>query len=263
MSRLAALCCCNTDPNSAPCLTWVQGCISQFPVTVTVTFSGSYLLEQIDTCNPTAEIVTYKDYVTYSGSLSGVVNTPSQFGGTGLGTSAYLSGSATASWRRDTKINEYNGTSCGTWTPCSVETLPLGTCYTQTIGTATSAVISCAGPLSTGNKWQVAAEFFGNATYTNTTLAACCPPPFQCPPTTETTPVSIGFSAGFGAGCDAPMPPPEDSPFCNCPTEGPNVGISRNFTGFAGPFRLQNATYFDDGFQQRHTFTGSASVSFT
>jgi hypothetical protein len=263
VSRLRALCCCNTDPNSAPCLQWVQGCIPQFPVTVTLSFSGSYRLEQIDLCNPTAQIVTVSEYVTYSGSVTGVVASASQFGQVGTSSAAWLSGSATASWRRDTKTNEDNGTTCGTWSACSVETLPFGTCPTLSLGSGTSAYLACYGPLSTGNRWYVSAEFFGNATYTNTTLSACCPPPFQCPPNTDTAPVGITLIGEFGAGCAAPMPAAEDVPFCSCPDGGLSVFLYRNSGGFAGPFRLQNLTYYDAKFGQRHTFTGSASVSFT
>jgi hypothetical protein len=260
VSRLAAVCCCNTDPATSPCLQWVQGCIRQFPTTVTVSFSGSYLLQQIDLCNPTVEIVTYRDYITYSGTITATAQSAFQLLG-GFEGEAWTNstGTATASWRRDTSININNdGTACGVWYPCSTETLP-----SQNMQLAYGSLV-CQRNTVDGNQWYLNAYFGGTGTYTGTFGEQCCGA-LGCPPLVYNTPTALRVQGLFGSGCDAPMPPIEDFPNCNCPTAGLQVTFTRgdDTAVIAGPFRIQNATYFDDTLTQRHTFTGSASVSFT
>jgi hypothetical protein len=259
VSRLAAVCCCNTDPATSPCLQWVTNCIGQFPTTVTVSFSGSYLLQQIDLCNPTVEIVTYRDYITYSGLITGVAASPYNLLGGFEGQAWTTTGTATASWRRDTFTNLDNGTTCGVWRACSTETLP-----SQNMQLAFGFLV-CQRNTADGNQWSLNALFQGTGTYSLTTAADCCNPVFGCPPFVYDTPTALRVQGLFGSGCDAPMPPIEDFPNCNCPTAGLQVTFTRgdDTAVIAGPFRIQNATYFDDALTQRHTYTGTASVSFT
>jgi hypothetical protein len=260
VSRLAAVCCCNTDPATSPCLQWVQGCIPQFPVTVTVSFSGSYLLEQIDLCHPTVEIVTYRDYITYSGSFSVVYTSAfNALGGVDGGQAPPNppTGSATVSWRKDTKFNRELPYPCGTWVACTVETLP------STMPISFGGV-ACQRDTVNGNAWFLESLFSGTGVYTINFLNDCCGDSAVCSSVYQYN-TRLRVRGLFGAGCDAPLPPIEDSALCNCPTAGIEVTFLRESDAYPiiGPIRLQNATYVDPALSQRHTYTGTASVSFT
>jgi hypothetical protein len=261
MTRTRALCCCQqTDVNNGPCFEWAQYCLD-FPVTVTVTFSGSYTFEQVDTCTGT-EIVTSRYVITYSGTLTGSAQTPDIFQGPYGGSGINLCGTATALYKQADWVNEYNGTNCGQWNQCSNIEQTFGTCSTITIGTTCSAGIGCLGPRPDGNRWQIQAEFYGNGVYSIVTNPACCSG--SCPPYSE--PMSVGIMIGgtLAPGCSAAQCPAETSLYCNCPVENClSVQLVRQSIGWQGPFRIQNATYYDPDFQQRHIFTGSVTVAFT
>lgn len=261
MSRLAALCCCEqTSVENGPCFEWAQYCLD-FPVTVTITFSGSYTFEQVDTCTG-SEIVTSRIVVTYSGTLTGSAQSPDVFQGPYGGAGINLCGTATALYKQFDWINEYDGTQCGQWNQCGQIEQTFGTCSTILSGTTCSAGIKCLGPNPDGNRWAVTAEFFGNGIYSIVTNPSCCSG--SCPPYSEPSTVSITFGGAFAAGCPAQQCAPETTAFCNCPDYNcVSVGLTRATIPWQGPFRIQNATYYDPNFQQRHIFTGSVSVAFT
>ena len=248
--RLAAICCCDSTGGSTPCEQFVNACFPTLPKTVTLTFSGTYLVETIDTCDLTT--VTATDYWTYSGTATGTLTSGINWSFSGIA----LCGSATATQTQTGKQNSYDGTTCGQWVACFTQSFNYGICNVPVLGGICTGGVGCNGGLvENDNYWSVRAFFEGTGTYQSSAVGVCCNP--GCNPVSFAPPVEIFVQGSFPAGV------------CNPGSCDGCVQIyfayNNAATGsYAGPFPLGNG-FSDDTltFGTRSTWTGSASLAFT
>jgi hypothetical protein len=247
MSRLAALCCCARGGGVENCQQWVAGCFPSFPKTVTVTFSGTALVEYVDTCSG---IVTGTDSWSFGGSVTGPLLGPN--GPPGEDTNARLGGTANATQTVNSKINEYNGSACGIWRECYTQSFQFGTCSVPLIGGQYAIGLSCIGGFTAGdNRWGLNVSFQGSGLYQSSSVGTCCNP--GCNPVSITRSVQINVVGEFPYGCNPGS--------CN---DCISIGFGADSTGYAGPIPIGSGFEdYTDSLGYRITRTGSISIAFT
>lgn len=249
--RLAAICCCNATGGAQPCAAFASACFPTFPRTVTLSFGGTYLVETVDPCSGT---VTATDYWTYSGTATGTLSSAQQAAGGVAGGGVVLCGTATATRTQTGKTNEYNGTNCGTWSPCFTSTDNFGTCNTSVDGLPCGVGVSCDGGLVGGdNVWAVNTSFYGTGTIQGTAIGVCCNP--GCGATSNTRIVDINV---FGV-----TPPGVCNPgSCGCLYVQFGQYGSQGSVG--GPLPLGSGSSDDTAtYGTRSTWTGFGSLAFS